>query len=144
MLSLRSGGAILSAAVVVGVAIVSSGRSGRGDADAAPEARKGRGLVLAGYVEAPGIDLSRCRARCSSLRLESNPVVHHTELDARGRFEFTGLADTDYCVEIVLRSNPALVVARSEHLRPGASEHVLLADPVRVFGPTGHTDLESE
>ncbi len=145
MLSWRWGGAILSAALVAGLAFVASIRSSHGNSvDAAPEAQGSRGLVLAGYVEAPGVDLTRCRARCSAMRLESSPVVHEAELDARGRFEFSGLSDTDHCVEIVVRSNPALVVARLEHVRPGGDEHVLLADPLRIFGPTGHAGRDSE
>lgn len=142
MLSLRWGGALLSAAAVVGVAIVSSGRNNGVAVDAAPGTREGRGSVLAGHVEAPGIDLTRCLARCYALRLEASTHVHQAELGERGLFEFTGLSDTDYCVEIVLRSNPALVVARSEYVRPGGDELVMRADVAGIFGPAGYADHE--
>lgn len=143
MHSLRWGGALLSAAAVVGVAVVSIGRSaGIKPVDAAPDAGDGRASVLVGHVDAPGIDLSRYRVLCYSLRLETSKVVHEAEIDERGRFELTGLGDTDYCVEVVPRSNPALVLARSDHVRPGGEEHTMLADLARIFGPAGHASHE--
>lgn len=143
MLSWRWGGAILSAALVAGVAFVRASRSSQSnDVHHAPGASTG--MVLAGVVEAPGVDLTRCQARCSPMRLESSSVVLRAELDARGRFAFTGLSDTDYRIEIVLRSNPALVVARHEYARPGGDELVVLADPVQIYGPSGNPDPDSQ
>lgn len=99
------------------------------------------GLVLAGFVQAPGVALTKCQARCFSMA--SSSTVHRAELDAHGRFEFTGLSDMDYCVEIVVRSNPALVVARMEHVRPGGDEFQIPPGPVQVFGPEASTDRDS-
>lgn len=145
MLSWRWSGAILGAALTAGWAFVSISRPRHENGvNAAPQPPTGTGLVLVGYLEATGIDLARCKVRCTSMRLESNPIVHEAELDPRGRFEFTALADVDYCVEVVARANPALVLARMEHVRPGGDELVILPDPVRVFGPAASTERDSQ
>lgn len=143
MRSWRWGEVVSSIALAAGLVLFCTCGNGR-EVEVAPQAGAGTGLVLSGFVEAPGIDLARCQARCSSMRLESHPVIHLAELDARGRFEFAGLSDSDYCIEIVLRSNPALVLGRLEHVRPGGGEHVVPADPVRIFGPAGSADRDSQ
>jgi hypothetical protein len=135
MLTWRSGGAILVAALVAGGSVCWTAWERPCDVDAAPP--PGGTLTLTGYLDSPGIDPGRCQARCTSMRLEEHPVVHLVDIDAEGRFEFTGLEDVDHCIEIVLRVNPALVVGRAEYARPGGDELVILADPTMVFGPSG-------
>lgn len=97
-----------------------------------------------GYVEPGGVDLSRCQVRCSSLHLELDPIVQVAAIDAQGRFEIGGLADTDYCVEIVVRANPALVLGRMEYVRPGGAEVVIHADPLVLFGAAGTSERDSQ
>ena len=135
MLTWRSGGAIMVAALVAGGSLCWRAQDPGCHVEAAP-APVGT-LRLAGYLESPGIDPSRCQARCTSMRLEERPIVHVAAIDADGRFEFTALEDVDHCVEIVLRANPALVVGRAEYARPGGDELVIFADPTQVFGPVG-------
>ncbi|MSR62527.1 MAG: hypothetical protein EXS08_08785 [Planctomycetes bacterium] len=74
------------------------------------------------------------------MRIEATPTVYRAALDAQGRFVFGGLADVDYCVEIVVAANPALVVARVESVRPGGEELVVQSDPTRLFGPAASAD----
>jgi hypothetical protein len=69
------------------------------------------------------------------MRLDEHPTPRVAELDSTGRFVISGLADVDYCVEIVVRTNPALVLARKEFVRPGGDELVLTSDPSVLFGP---------
>ncbi|HEX6882819.1 MAG TPA: hypothetical protein VF530_05525 [Planctomycetota bacterium] len=128
------GGALLAAAAVAAIAALQPDREEAGAHSLEPSPR-GPGLALVGYLEAPGIDLARCEVRCASLRLEEVPVVHRAPIGPDGRFEFTGLADEDYRVEVVVRSNPALVVARREFVRPGGEALVLESTPAVLFGP---------
>lgn len=145
MLTWRWGGAIAGAALVAAGSLFLSGTGqDETDVNAAPQPLVNPGLTLSGYLEAPGIDPSRCEARCTSMRLEDEPIVHRSAIDARGRFEFSGLADVDHCVEIVLRANPALVVARVEYVRPGGDELVVLSDPAQVFGPAASAVRDSQ
>jgi len=108
---------------------------------AAPPADSG--LALVGYLEGAGIDPGRCEARCTSLRFEPRPTVHRAPLDGQGRFEFRGLADLDYAVEIVVRENPSLVVARTDFVRPSAETLVIDADPTRLFGAAASMESSS-
>lgn len=144
MLSWRWGGAILVAVLAAGAIFVRTDKVSRGEY-VMPARQPGgsTGLVLAGFVQAPGVALTKCQARCFSIRPQSSSTVHCAELDAHGRFEFTGLSDMDYCVEIVVRSNPALVVARKEHVRPGGDELLVQPEPVQVFGPEASTERDS-
>ena len=140
MLSWRWSGAIVVAALLAGTAFLRTKRGQPDQVHAAPQPEWSASSVLTGSVQARGIDLARCQVRCSSMRPESHPTVQQAELDRQGRFEFSGLLDVDYCVELVVRSNPALVLARQEHVRPGGDGLILLADPVQVFGPAGNAD----
>ena len=145
MLTWRWGGAILVTALVAGGTLLWTRAIGHGaEVDAGSNPAGNDGLVLVGYLTAPGIALARCEARCSSMRLEPTPVVQRAEIDPRGRFEFRGLADVDYRVEVVLRANPALVIARAEFVRPGGEECLLTSDPTQVFGPAGSSDPDSQ
>src|SRR5688572_14445859 len=99
MLTWRSGGAIVIAALVAGGSLCWKAWNGT-CADAAPS--PSGTPPLTGFLEAPGIDPARFQARCTSMRLEEHPVVHLADIDVHGRFEFTGLADVDHCIEIVL------------------------------------------
>lgn len=128
------GGALVAAAAVAAIAALQPGRE-QADAHAPAPAAPGAGLTLVGYLEAPGIDLARCEVRCTVHRLEDVQVVHRAPVAPDGRFELTGLADADYCVEVVVRANPALVVARREFVRPGGEELVLESTPAVLFGP---------
>ena len=140
MLSWRWGGAALVTALVAAVALHWAGDGNqRDEVDAAP-VPENTGLVLAGYLEATGVDPKRCEARCVAMRLESTPTVHRAELDAEGRFLLTGLEDTDYRVEITVRGNPALVLGRVDFARPGGDELMILADPMVLFGPAASRD----
>jgi hypothetical protein len=130
----------LVTALVAAVALLWAGDgSQRVEVDAAPVPVI-TGLVLAGYLEATGVDPRRCEARCVAMRLESTPTVHRAELDAEGRFVLTGLADVDYRVEITARGNPALVLGRVDFVRPGGDELVIQADPMVLFGPEASRD----
>ena len=128
------GGALLAAAAVAAIAALQPGREEAGAHSLDPSPR-GPGLSLVGYLEAPGIDLARCEVRCTALRLEEVAVVHRAPIGADGRFELMGLSDMDYRVEVVVRSNPALVVARHEFVRPGGETLVLESTPAVLFGP---------
>src|SRR5262245_62495993 len=137
MQSWKWGGALVGAATLaVLVGLQSWGGWPRPIVDGAP--RKENGLTLVGFFEASGIELSRCEVRCTSMRLEDTPTLHRAALERDGRFVLTGLDDVDYCLEVVLRDNPALVVARREYVRPDGEEVVLECDPAELFGPTGH------
>jgi len=127
------GGALVAAAAVAAIAALRPGGE-RADAHT-PEPWSGPGLTLVGYIEAPGIDLARCEVRCTSHRLEELTLVHRAPIATDGRFELTGLTDVDYCIEVVVRANPALIVARREFVRPGGEELVLESTPAVLFGP---------
>ena len=128
-------------AVVASLALLWNDASRREGVDAAPSPQEA-GLVLVGFIEGD-VALERCEARCTSMRLESPTEVHRSAIDEHGRFAFDGLEDVDYCVEVVLRSNPTLVVARAEYVRPGGGEVFLTYDPLKLFGPGQEEDGES-
>jgi hypothetical protein len=92
------------------------------------------GLVLVGHLEGVGIDPGLCEARCRPLRFEDPSESLSAGLDGQGRFEFRGLADADYLIEVVARANPSLVVACAEYVRPRGAELVIEADPALLFG----------
>lgn len=117
-----------------------AGACGRREA-AAPPADSG--LALVGYLQGAGVDPGLCEARCTSLRFEPRPAVLRARLDGQGHFEFRGLADLDYAVEVVARENPALVVARVDFVRPSAEALVLDADPAHLFGAAASVESSS-
>jgi len=133
---------VFSLAVVASLALLWNDASGREGVDAAPSPQEA-GLVLVGFIEGSDVALERCEAHCTSMRLESPMEVRRSEIDEHGRFAFDGLEDVDYCVEVVLRSNPALIVARAEYVRPGGGEVFLTYDPLKLFGPGQEEDRES-
>jgi hypothetical protein len=135
MLSWRWGGAVVLTASVAAMAILWAGNGSRPlEVEAAPS-HAGSGLQLVGYLDAHGVDPRRCQARCTPMRLEATPSVHVAELDSEGRFVITDLAEMDYRVEIVVRGNPALVLASLDFVRPQGQELVIHGDPMQIFRP---------
>jgi hypothetical protein len=138
---LRWGGAFALAALAAG-AIVYLVDGDEHEVEATPR-RAGpaeAGCELGGWLDAPGIDPDRCEARCTPMRIEdAASALRSAALDADGRFVLTDLADTDYCLEIVVRSNPALVVARKDHVRPACGEVLLESSPSFLFGTSDGT-----
>lgn len=145
MLTWRWGGAIVGAALVAAGSLFLSGTGqDETDVNAAPQPGEDPGFTLVGYLEAPGIDPTRCEVRCTPMCLEEQPRVQRADIDARGRFELDGLSDVDHCIEIVLRANPALIVARVEYVRPGGEELVIQSDLAQVFGPAAGAGRDSQ
>ena len=138
MHSWKWGGALVGAATLAVLASLPP-RGGAPEAVGAPPP-SGPGLTLVGFLEGAGIDLSACEVRCASMRLEEAPTLHRAAIEPDGRFVLTGLADIDYCVEVVVRANPALVVARREYVRPDGEELVIESDPAALFGPASSFD----
>ncbi|MSR61271.1 MAG: hypothetical protein EXS08_02320 [Planctomycetes bacterium] len=133
------GVAILIAAVAVGGTLVCWRARGAAEFQAAqasapvpvasPEVD---GLVIHGFIDAHEIDPRRWSVRAVSLRYAATPFEHRAEVNSRGRFELTGLADEDYRVELVVDGDPPFVLARTEHERPGGEELVLALDPLAL------------
>jgi len=145
MLSWRWGGAVCSLAIVAGVAVLWHRASGHDEVDAHPQPRpqpERVGHVLVGTVHASGVSLERCEVRCTAMRFDSTPEVHRAAVDPSGRFELVGLEDADYRVEIVLRSNPSMVLASAEYVRPDREELLMTYDPSQLFGPAGKKNQE--
>lgn len=107
-------GALL--ALVVGVRSVVPRRA---------EAARPPALELHGHVEAIGFDARQGRLRCRPVRLEADPREFWAELPEDGSFRLTGLADTDYRLEVVAHSDPDLVLGRFDFARPGDDVRVL-------------------
>lgn len=95
------------------------------------------GLTLVVAVDAPSLDLQRCFLRLTPTRYEEESVEHRGELGEDGRFHVTGLADTDYHVELVARHDPSLVLGRAEFIRPGGEPCRLAADLVPIPSASG-------
>jgi hypothetical protein len=89
-------------------------------------------LVIHGYVHAPRLDLARWRVRGLPLRYDECETLPVSEIDSRGRFELTGLEDVDYRVELVQEGERLIVIASSDHVRPGGDELVLELDPLAL------------
>ena len=60
-------------------------------------------LTLVVAIDAVRLDLRRVHLCLTPMRHEERPVEHRGELAADGRFHFTGLADTDYRLELLTR-----------------------------------------
>lgn len=90
------------------------------------------GLVLSGFVQARTLDPRRWRIVATPLSLSAVDGVRSAELNTRGRFELTGLADMDHRVELVTDDQPPRVLARADYVRPGRDELVLELDPLQL------------
>lgn len=134
MLKGRSSG-VVRAVAVVALMLASSSACGDGDPlQASGSLAPLPSQLIAGRFEAPGIDLARLVVRITPLGPESLGPFH-TDLDEQGRFALTALGEFDHRVEVVVRSNPALVLARAEPVRPGSAPLTLRSDLKAFFGP---------
>jgi hypothetical protein len=88
------------------------------------------GMLLKGFVEAPALDLSGFRVRCSPERLEAAPRIVLADLEMDGGFSFDALGDTDHRLELVWGDDPEVVLARRDWVRPGGDDVVIQVDPV--------------
>jgi hypothetical protein len=128
MLTLRWSVAIVSAALVAGVALYLRGGLEE------PAAHAETSLELIGTLDAPGLDPTRCRVRCTPIRLELQSREHWADVQHDGQFRITDLADTDYRLEVVARHNPSLVIAMTEYVRPGGEPLIVATDPAVLWG----------
>lgn len=85
-------------------------------------------LALVVAIDGQRLDLERLSLRLTPTRHEEPAVEHHGVLGADGRFHVSGLADTDYRVELVVRADPSLVLARADFIRPRGELLRLAAD----------------
>lgn len=97
-------------------------------------------LTLVVAIDAVRLDLRRVHLCLTPMRHEERPVEHRGELAADGRFHFTGLADTDYRLELLTRDEPSLVLARADFVRPRAEPFRLVADLAPLASPSPDTD----
>ncbi|MEQ1891444.1 MAG: hypothetical protein ABL998_02785 [Planctomycetota bacterium] len=128
MLTVRWSVAIVIAALGAGAALYLQGDLGR------PTAHAETPLELLGTLDAPGLDPTRCRVRCTPVRLETELHEHWADIEPDGRFRIPDLADTDYRLEIVARHDPSLVLGLAEFVRPGGEPLIVTTDPAALWG----------
>lgn len=90
------------------------------------------GRVLFGFVQASAIDPCRWKVLATPLSLAACGEVRSADLNTRGRFVLSGLADMDYRVELVAEGSPPEILARADYVRPGRDELVLEIDPLQL------------
>ena len=140
MLTSRWGAAVVIAALGAGVTLYLRRGLVHGHA-VQPEGS----LELVGHVDAPGIDPTRCIVRCATVRLEAQTREHWADIEPDGSFRLTGLADTDYRIEVVARHDLTLVMGLAEYARPGREVHMVATDPTLLWGePVNGFELNAD
>jgi len=139
MLTTRWGAAVVIAAVGAGVTLYL--RTER--LEERPVHAEGL-LELVGHVDSPGIDPSFCLVRCVSVRFEPQGREVFADVQPDGSFRFTGLADTDYRLEVLARHDLSLVLGQAEYARPGGEVRVVATDPTLAWGEKGSRERNAD
>jgi hypothetical protein len=89
------------------------------------------GLSIRGRIVGEGIDPTRCSVRCESFGQGEAPYLDGARPDGQGVFEFTGLADAGYRLEVYATESHSFPLAVRDDQRPGGGEIVIELDPAR-------------